>query len=194
MLYFIHTVYFCCLHLLKHYHLLRLRIISLYTKSLLSNIIYRFEDSYWFSYPRLKYFYYSIFKKREKVSVDFVSAKSIIKTLFHESLLCTRCWSSYSEILWRNKVLGRYLYWHFIHIMSFITWIVFLSLPGFIHFGTQHKSTAMSHGQQILAKRLDYPEVPHMLCFYMWVPLIIIRFIWGYDSTVYLWFNEHSKL
>lgn len=33
-----------------------------------------------------------LFLKREKnVSVDFVSAKSIIKTPFHELLLCTRC-------------------------------------------------------------------------------------------------------
>lgn len=51
--------------------------------------------------------------------------------------------------------------------MYFITWIVFLSLPGFIHFGTQDKSTAMTHGQQILAKRIDYPEVPHTLRFHM---------------------------
>lgn len=82
MLYFIHTVYFWYLHLIKHYHLLRLRITSLYTKSLLSIIIYRFEDSYWFSYPKLKYFYYSIFKKREKVSVDFVSGKSSLRHPF----------------------------------------------------------------------------------------------------------------
>lgn len=136
-----------------------------------------------------------LFLKREKnVSVDFVSAKSIIKTPFHVSLLCTRCWSSYSEILCNDRVLWWYLYWHFISIMFFITWILFLSLPGFIHFGTQHKSTAMAYGQQILSKRIDYPEVPHMLCFHVWVPLTIIRYIWGYDSTVYLWFNEHSKL
>lgn len=51
--------------------------------------------------------------------------------------------------------------------MYFITCVVLLSLPGFIHFGTQDKSNAMTHGPQILAKRINDPEVPHTLHFHM---------------------------
>lgn len=68
------------------------------------------------------------------------------------------------------------------------------STSWFYHLGAQHRPTAITHEQRILAKRIDpiLPEAPHTLLFHMLVPLIIIRLRWSYDNTVYPWSNEHT--